>query len=432
MHENIGQVIRQLRTDARLSQQELAGDLYTKAYVSQVEKGKVKPSKKALQHFAEVLGKPFLASMGAEETHEFQRIVALVDYARSLSRSGQFSDSLAQFREAMILSEEFRYPALKVKALIGLSQAYLEDRRFEQALEIGKEANRLARQLGEPGEIAATLLQLASIFTAKGEEQDAVVAYEDGVRLIEHTQDPQQQATLIALLAGLGRLLGKMGFIDRAIGIFQQSASLAHHLDNLEYQAQSHMGIGLAHYRAGNYYEAMNHTRRAMTIYEMLDNTQVKVDLLTYMAEAEAKLGHHREALQYYQDSLVIQIGERSVSHLDTLCRMAGLKLKLSDAQGAWAILEEAYALPLGSISVGQRARLALLKGQVKAAQSRWQEAQTAFSEAVQLLQDGGSVKHQALALAELAKAYQELGQIEESVKRYAHSVELLKQSEVI
>jgi tetratricopeptide (TPR) repeat protein len=286
MYENIGQVIRQLRTDARLSQQELAGDLYTKAYVSQVEKGKVKPSKKALQHFAEVLGKPFLASMGAEETQEFQRIVALVDYARSLSRSGQFSDALAQFREAMFLSEEFRYPALKVKALIGLSIAYLDDRRFEQSLEIGKEANRLARQLGEPGEIALTLLQLGSIFVAKDEVQDAVVAYEDAIRLIQHTEDPQQQATLILVLTKLGQLLGQMGFVDRAIATFQQSAKLAQQLDNLDYQAQSHMGIGLAHYRAGNYYEAMNHTRRAMTIYEMLDNTQVKADLLFHLEHA--------------------------------------------------------------------------------------------------------------------------------------------------
>lgn len=431
MYENIGQIIRQLRTDARLSQQELAGNLYTKAYVSQVEKGKVKPSKKALQHFAEVLGKPFLASMGAEETQEFQRIAALVDYARSLTRESMHSEALTSFHEAVALSEEFRYPALKVKALLGLSQAYLAEGRFEQSAELAKDANRLAGQLGEPGEIAQTLMQLGHIFAAKHELQDAAMAYEDAIRLLKNTQDPARQTMLVSLLTSHGQLLGSMGFVDRAITIFSHGVELAKRLDSLEYQAKSHMGIGLAHYRAGNYYEAMNHTSRAMTIYEMLDNSQLKSDLLCQLAEAEAKLGNSQQAITHYMESLRLLDPQRTGGRVGILTQMASLQLKAGDHEGAWDSADKA-GQTIGSAAPHQVARLEIIRGQIQRAKGALGDAQGHLQGAVEILKDQQLPRLKALALAELAGLYKQLGRLEDSLECYEQSLDLVTKAEMI
>ncbi len=425
MYENIGQIIRQLRTDARLSQQELAGNLYTKAYVSQVEKGKVKPSKKALQHFAEVLAKPFLASMGAEETQEFQRIVALIDYARSLGRDAQHDEALAAFREAVALSEEFRYPALKVKALLGLSQAYLAEGQYAEATDLAKEANRLAGQLGEPGEIARTLIQLGDIFTRQLELQDAALSYEDAIRLLNNTQDPAQQAMLVGLLTAHGQLLGSMGFIDRAITTFNRSFELAEQLDSLEYQAKSHMGIGLAHYRAGNYYEAMNHTRRAMTIYEMLDNAQMKADLLYQLAEAEARLGNTDQALAHYQQSIGLINGQRVSDLMEILTQMATLQHKSGDYEGAWASAQEAEARA-SAVPSHLLARLKVVQGRILRAKGELKDAESYLQSALELLQDQSLTRPRALALADLAGLYKEMGRIDDSLACYEQSMVIM------
>jgi transcriptional regulator with XRE-family HTH domain len=52
----VGGRIRDARTRAGLTQQALAGDRYTKAYVSALENGLIKPSVKALDYLATRLG----------------------------------------------------------------------------------------------------------------------------------------------------------------------------------------------------------------------------------------------------------------------------------------------------------------------------------------------------------------------------------------
>src|SRR5687768_13845318 len=52
----IGQRLRQARLTAGLTQQQLAGDRYTKAYISALENGIAKPSMAALNYLAPRLG----------------------------------------------------------------------------------------------------------------------------------------------------------------------------------------------------------------------------------------------------------------------------------------------------------------------------------------------------------------------------------------
>ncbi|MDQ6857745.1 MAG: helix-turn-helix domain-containing protein, partial [Chloroflexota bacterium] len=54
----IGDRIRQARTDAGLSQAQLGTPHFTRAYVSAIELGKVRPAMKSLEFMAAKLGKP--------------------------------------------------------------------------------------------------------------------------------------------------------------------------------------------------------------------------------------------------------------------------------------------------------------------------------------------------------------------------------------
>src|ERR687890_1977572 len=65
--KRIGQRIREARHRAGLTQQQLAGDRYTKAYVSALETGIARPSMVALRFLSERLGMP--ASHFIDEEH---------------------------------------------------------------------------------------------------------------------------------------------------------------------------------------------------------------------------------------------------------------------------------------------------------------------------------------------------------------------------
>src|SRR5918999_4285613 len=65
--QHIGQRIRDARMRAGLTQQQLAGDRYTKAYISALETGIARPSMVALRYLSERLGLP--AGHFIDETH---------------------------------------------------------------------------------------------------------------------------------------------------------------------------------------------------------------------------------------------------------------------------------------------------------------------------------------------------------------------------
>src|ERR671930_2182427 len=52
----LGERLRQLRVAAGLTQTELAGDRFSKEYVSQIERGKTRPTPETIQWLAERLG----------------------------------------------------------------------------------------------------------------------------------------------------------------------------------------------------------------------------------------------------------------------------------------------------------------------------------------------------------------------------------------
>src|SRR5438067_13910150 len=58
MQQSIGEIIRHARQQRHLTQRELAGDQFSKSYVSAVEHNRIRPSPKALHLLAERLGQP--------------------------------------------------------------------------------------------------------------------------------------------------------------------------------------------------------------------------------------------------------------------------------------------------------------------------------------------------------------------------------------
>lgn len=64
-----GKVLRQFRMEHGLTQEELAGQCFTKSYISSLEHGRIRPSLEALFQLAENLGEPpsrLLAAVEAE------------------------------------------------------------------------------------------------------------------------------------------------------------------------------------------------------------------------------------------------------------------------------------------------------------------------------------------------------------------------------
>src|ERR671910_2643982 len=90
----LGERVRQLRMSAAMTQTELAGDRFSKEYVSQIERGKTRPTSETVELLAQRLDvDPAFLSNGVS-TDERGRVETLLARAEALSKSYRYKESI--------------------------------------------------------------------------------------------------------------------------------------------------------------------------------------------------------------------------------------------------------------------------------------------------------------------------------------------------
>src|SRR6266568_7523097 len=97
----LGERVRQLRVAAGLTQTDLAGDRFSKEYISQIERGKTRPTTETVEWLALRLGVDagFLASgVSADERAKAEAVLARAD---ALLDQHEFTDAIAEYERAL-------------------------------------------------------------------------------------------------------------------------------------------------------------------------------------------------------------------------------------------------------------------------------------------------------------------------------------------
>src|SRR3954452_21468817 len=115
----LGQRLRQLRSAAGLTQSDLAGDRFSKEYVSQIERGKTRPTRETIEWLAARLGVDagFLASGVAAD--ERGRLEGALARAEALYQAGDDAEAAEAFELVVPAVRATGSSALHVRALVG-------------------------------------------------------------------------------------------------------------------------------------------------------------------------------------------------------------------------------------------------------------------------------------------------------------------------
>src|SRR4051794_41806742 len=93
-HSGLGTRLRQLRVAAGLTQSDLAGDRFSKEYVSQIERGKTRPTPQTLGWIAERLGVDASYLETGQTWDEYAEVEACVMRAEAAVEGQHFDDAL--------------------------------------------------------------------------------------------------------------------------------------------------------------------------------------------------------------------------------------------------------------------------------------------------------------------------------------------------
>src|SRR5687767_12216558 len=123
----LGDRLRLLRVAAGLTQTELAGDRFSKEYVSQIERGKTRPTPETIEWLAGRLNvdPAFLAS--GVSTDERGKVEALLSRAEALTQSHRYKEAIDEYNDVRSAVSATNAPELAVRARAGEAWARMQE-----------------------------------------------------------------------------------------------------------------------------------------------------------------------------------------------------------------------------------------------------------------------------------------------------------------
>jgi tetratricopeptide (TPR) repeat protein len=276
----IGSRIREARTRAGLTQQQLAGDRYTKAYISALENGLARPSMTALDYLARRLGTAPSALIG-DAAPTWTRIEADV-----LLAAGEWQQA-ADAHQGLLATEP---PApVRAELLLGYAEALSRLDRGAAAVSAASEAAETFDRLGRRLDAARARYWLAYGLY----ERDLPVEARSLLRAILEelrsglAAEPDFRMRVLMALAAIDAREEDYG---AAMGYLEEASGLADELDDRR-RATFLFSLAVTHREAGDLEAAIRFGTQSLALYRSAHADAEAASLENDLALAYLALG---------------------------------------------------------------------------------------------------------------------------------------------
>lgn len=401
----IGERIRQARHRAGLTQQQLAGDRYTKAYISALETGQAKPSMAALNFIAGRLSLPtsYFVSDGASH---WDRLTADV-----LLASGRWAEALDAYDE--LLSRSSPSPA-RAELLRGRAEALCRVERGEEAIAPAAESVEIFRTNGRRHDMALSTYWLAYAQHQAGNRTEARALLGELLTAIRATQDADPDLRMRVLMA-LSSVESADGRHRAALGYLEESRVLATDLDDWRRAAFLSM-LAMSYSEVGDLEGAIRSGTESLALFRAGEAKREAAVLENNLAMAYMRVGNYVRASELAARARSRHEAEGDRYSLAHVAETEG-QIALSAGRYAQAIDFGTEAIDHAEAS-GNRQALAsalLTTARSLVAHTELERATAMYDRAAEELEALGSVAKLQQALGEWADILAGMGRYEQA-----------------
>ena len=416
----LGDRLREARIASGLSQAQLGAPYFTRAHVSAIELGKIRPAMRSLEHLARKLGRPasyFLDDVDAERDRqdrelELSAIAGLLTLAgapEALRKAEQLADA-----EGLTVRDTCR-----VRLYQGTALDLLQ--RGREAIKALTVAQRLAKELDDAGLERAATYQLAVATRVSGNARGARAMLEELLGHVDAAKPPDELLRLRIVIT-LGGCAQDLGEPQAATTYYHRALEWSKDIGDLTRITFIHQGLGNAYRALGDHDAAAGHYQKALVSAELakdLVGVLIMHNALAVLAadagRTDAALGHVSRAIEIAKIS-----GPRAYLAQCYVTR-AEVALKAKDADLARRSAEEAVA---AATEPGQESDRAIAGASLVLAELDVRDGEIARAE--KRLREAVAIYKLREAKAELGDAYMRLSRVAkqrgdlEGAERYA------------
>src|SRR5512141_363056 len=396
----LGERLRQLRVAAGITQSDLAGERFSKEYVSQIERGKTKPTRESIEWLAVRLGVDpgFLANGVA--TDERGRLEGALARAEALLEALSNDEASTEYETLLPAARATGVPELTVRALVGAGRTQMRLGALRAGLELLNEA----RNIVEAGSFSD--LARAEVYTALGicryqlnSIQTSLGLLNEALALAERSGLPSDQLRS-NILSWRSRCWRRQRDYEAAREDIERALQLAEDANDPRTIGAAYFQASLVADREGHWVLARSYAEKARAAYEELADRVYVGQLTNNLGGLNFLLGKTDEAIGLLKEAFGIALETgRDADAAQAISSLAQIHLRTGNidqaeeqARHALQLLEnagnEAYLDEVGNVQ--------LVLGRALLEQDRLDEAEAAFSAAEASLGQLGSAGHRA------------------------------------
>ena len=426
----LGERVRALRVAAGLTQVELADGRFSKEYISQIERGKTRPTESTIALLAERLGvdQGFLVSGVSSE--ERAKVETLLARAEALSEAHQYSEAIGAFREARPALDGTWAPSLELRILSGEAWALQQSGEINPALELLRQARELAENAEFSDVDRADVLFRVGVCRYKlSSVGTAVALFDEALVLAERSGLPCDllRADILGWRSRCHRL--QRDYVAAHEDV-ERALELAQDLGDRRAIANTYFQASLIAQRQGHWVQSRGYAQRAKNLYQELNDERNVGRLLLALGGLTLLLGDEDQAVEHLKASFSRALESDSPPDAaQALQGLARVHLNRGEYDQADELARKALALLEGREDyLHEVCPSQLVLGRALMERGRLDEAGDCFRAADAAAEQLASISHRTEAWVALGDLAARRGDDRESARLYRNAAEALQE----
>jgi tetratricopeptide (TPR) repeat protein len=427
--QGLGERLRQLRVAAGLTQGDVAGDRFSKEYVSQIERGKTRPTTETIQWLAERLGVDASFLANGVSTDERGRVEGGLARAEALVQSDRCTDAIAEYdnlRSAVLATGA---PELEARALKGEAKARAVEGDIRHAVPLLERARELYESATfsdvERAEVVYDLgvsrYKLSSISTAIG-------LFNAALQLAERSELPCDLLRS-KILEARSRCYRRQRDFQAAKEDVERALELAEAAQDQPALAHAYFQASIVAEREGHWVLARSYAEQAKSIYAELSEERHVGRLLNNIGGLNFLLGKPEEAVPHLKEAfrIALDLGHEADA-AQAVSSLAQVHLRTGNVDQAEEQARHALRLLDGRVDfLDEIGNAQLVLGRSLLQQERLDEAEEQFQAADSTFEQLSSVSHRAAAWVALGDLATRRGADRDAAHLYRRAAEALQ-----
>jgi tetratricopeptide (TPR) repeat protein len=425
----LGERLRQLRVAAGMTQTELAGDRFSKEYVSQIERGKTRPTRETITWLAERLGVDAGYLVNGVTADERGRVDAALARAEALIEGRRNLEAIQEFEEIRSAVLATGMPELEARAVSGEATARMREGQVREAVELLDRARVLTERDGfSDVERADVLFRLGVARYKLSSIQTAIGLFDEAMKLTERSPLPSDHLRS-NILAWRSRCYRRRRDLEAAREDVERALELAEGLNDRHTTADIYFQASIIADREGHWVLARSYAERAKAIYEEISDRRNLGRLMNNLGGINFLLGHADEAVALLKDAfrLHLEVGSDAEA-ANAVSSLADVHLKTGDVKKAEEQARHALRL------LGEREDFLdlvgmshLVLGRALLEQDRLDEAEEELDAAESAFDQLSSASHRAAAWVAQGDLAVKRGDDQTAARLYRNAAEALQ-----